>query len=95
MEFLPRKFNITVSGNSGSVTYELFGDAKSISIVPPGSATFDLEMFDSDGHYFVAEDDISGTNKVQILDTLYGNYTILISNAADGVYKLRLSWQKL
>jgi hypothetical protein len=94
-EWLPSKFNITVSGNTGSVTRNFFGSIRSLSIVPPSAGIYDLEMYDADGHYFVAEDDISGTNKIKIDDTLVGSYTILISNAPNGVYKLRVSWRDL
>lgn len=95
MQYHPQKFTITVAGNTGSLVRDFDGRVKSLSVVPPSGGVYDLEMFDADGHYFVAEDDISGTNKIKIDDTLNGSYTILLSNAPNGVYKFRLSWNDI
>lgn len=95
MEWLPRALIITVSGNTGETTVNLIGPVKSISIIPPGSQTFDFEVYDSDGYYLVSLDDAAGQQKVTVDEIVSGQHTFKVSDAPDGTYSVKIRWSKL
>jgi hypothetical protein len=95
VEWLPRVFVINVLGNTGEVTVNLTGPVKSISIKPPGSLTFDFEVYDSDGCYLISLDDAQGQQKITVDEIVSGQHTFKVSDAPDGEYFIKIRWSKL
>ena len=84
-------FTVPVVGNTGSVTFNLYGHVKSICIIAPSDiAAYEYNVVDEDGFGRTGKIGLTGTNTIDGDTIIYGGCIFTILNATDGDYLVRL-----
>ena len=99
-QHIPTLFQITVAGGEGSVSLHIDGDAIGLSMIPPGSGTYDLEVLRIDPndatreHGRTGRAGQSGNCVIQEEWQAYPNTKVKVSNAVDdGIYYGEISYK--
>lgn len=90
----PRMVFVQVIDGVGEIDVPHGGEVTAFGVIPPTStAKYDIGGFDTDGFLLYFEQNVVGNLQAEARAHIWGQHNVVISNAVDGRYKVKL-WFK-